>query len=98
MPIERINTFQLKADGGSDALGQHLQQIVDTLRQLPGCDTYMLDRCPDDDNRSTVSPHWQSEAALQAHFCCPEMQGCINVLDSQLASSVDCNNVPIVET
>ena len=36
MPTERINTHQLKADGCSDELGKHLQQIVDTLRQLTG--------------------------------------------------------------
>ena len=98
MPTERINTHQLKAGGCSDELGKHLQQIVDTLRQFPGSDTYMLDRCPEDDNRGTVSTHWQSEAALQAHYCCPEMQGCITLLDSRLASSVDCNNLPIVES
>lgn len=97
MPAKMINTVQVQAAPGcSDELGRHLQQIVDTLRQLPGCDTYMVDRCPEDDNRWTVSAHWQSETAMQTHFNCPEVQGFISLLDSRLASSIDFNSFPIV--
>jgi quinol monooxygenase YgiN len=56
----------------------------------------MVDRCPEDDNRWTVSARWQSEAAMQMHFNCPEVQGFIGLIDSRLANSVDFNSFPIV--
>ncbi|MCU1752231.1 putative quinol monooxygenase [Pseudomonas sp. 6D_7.1_Bac1] len=97
MSDEMINTVQVQAAAGcSDELGKQLQKIVDTLRELPGCDSYMVDRCPEDDNRWTVSAHWQSEAAMRSHFYCPQVQGFIGLIDSRLASSVDFNSFPIV--
>ncbi|MFJ2362586.1 putative quinol monooxygenase [Pseudomonas sp. NPDC087697] len=97
MSNEMINTVQVQAAAGcSDELGKQLQKIVDTLRELPGCDSYMVDRCPEDDNRWTVSAHWQSEAAMRSHFDCPQAQGFISLIDSRLASSVDFNSFPFV--
>jgi quinol monooxygenase YgiN len=55
----------------------------------------MVDRCPEDSNRWTVSARWQSEAAMQSHFNCPEVQGFIGLIDNQLANSVDFNSFPI---
>ncbi|RON09686.1 antibiotic biosynthesis monooxygenase [Pseudomonas brassicacearum] len=97
MPNEIINTVQVQAAAGrSDELGKQLQKIVETLRELPGCDSYMVDRCPEDDNRWTVSARWQSETAMQSHFYCPQVQGFISLIDSRLASSVDFNSFPII--
>jgi len=97
MSQEVINTVQLQAAAGrSDELGKQLQKIVETLRELPGCDSYMVDRCPEDTNRWTVSARWQSEAAMHAHFDRPEVQGFISLIDSQLANAVDFNSFPIV--
>ncbi|MCY1406893.1 hypothetical protein D3C76_919610 [compost metagenome] len=56
----------------------------------------MVDRCPEDSNRWTVSARWQSEAAMKSHFNCPEVQGFISLIDSQLANAVDFNSFPIV--
>ena len=96
MSHEVINTVQVTAVGGrSDELGKQLQKIVDTLRELPGCESYMVDRCPEDTNRWTVSAHWQSEAAMHSHFNCPEVQGFIGLIDNQLANAVDFNSFPI---
>ena len=96
MSNEVINTVQVRAAAGrTEELGKQLQKIVETLRQLPGCDSYMVDRCPEDTNRWTVSAHWQSEAAMQSHFNCPEVQGFIGLIDNQLANAVDFNSFPI---
>ncbi|WP_260963113.1 antibiotic biosynthesis monooxygenase family protein [Pseudomonas citri] len=97
MSRQVINTVQVQAAAGrSEALGRQLQQIVETLRALPGCDGYMVDRCPEDNDRWNVSARWQSEAAMQAHFNCPEVQGFIGLIESRLARSVDFNSFPIV--
>jgi len=97
MSHELINTAQVQAVAGRpDELGQQLQRIVETLRELPGCDSYMVDRCPEDTHRWTVSAHWQSEAAMKSHFNDPEVQGFIGLIDSQLANAVDFNSFPIV--
>ncbi|UVM02672.1 antibiotic biosynthesis monooxygenase family protein [Pseudomonas laurylsulfatiphila] len=97
MSHEVINTVQVRAVAGrSDELGKQLQKIVETLRELPGCESYMVDRCPEDSNRWTVSARWQSEAAMKSHFNCPEVQGFISLIDSQLANAVDFNSFPIV--
>ena len=96
MSNDVINTVQVQAaPGRTEELGKQLQKIVETLRELPGCDTYMVDRCPEDTNRWTVSAHWQSEAAMQQHFNCPEVQGFIGLIDNQLANAVDFNSFPI---
>lgn len=96
MSNEVINTVQVQAAAGrSEELGKQLQKIVDTLRQQPGCDSYMVDRCPEDSNRWTVSARWQSEAAMQSHFNYPEVQGFIGLIDNRLANSVDFNSFPI---
>ncbi|MDR6915667.1 quinol monooxygenase YgiN [Pseudomonas sp. 3296] len=96
MSNDVINTVQVQAAAGrSDELGKQLQKIVETLRELPGCDSYMVDRCPEDTNRWTVSARWQSEAAMHSHFNCPEVQGFIGLIDHQLASAVDFNSFPI---
>ncbi|OYQ28923.1 antibiotic biosynthesis monooxygenase [Pseudomonas mandelii] len=96
MSNEVINTVQVQAAAGrSEELGKQLQKIVDTLRQQPGCDSYMVDRCPEDSNRWTVSARWQSEAAMQSHFNCPEVQGFIGLIDENLARTVDFNSFPI---
>ena len=96
MPNKMINTLQVQAVAGrSDELGKQLQKIVETLRELPGCDSYMVDRCPEDTNRWTVSARWQSEAAMHSHFNCPEVQGFIGLIDNQLANAVDFNSFPI---
>ncbi|MGY3171729.1 quinol monooxygenase YgiN [Pseudomonas sp. TE12234] len=96
MPNQMINTVKVKAVAGrSDELGKQLQKIVETLRELPGCESYMVDRCPDDSNRWTVSAHWQSEAAMQLHFNSPQVQGFIDLIDCQLANAVDFNSFPI---
>ncbi|KJZ35044.1 antibiotic biosynthesis monooxygenase [Pseudomonas sp. B21-040] len=96
MSQEVINTVQVQAVAGrSDELGKQLQKIVETLRELPGCDSYMVDRCPEDTNRWTVSARWQSEAAMHSHFNCPEVQGFIGLIDNQLANAVDFNSFPI---
>lgn len=97
MSRQVINTVQVQATPGrSEELGRQLQQIVETLRAQPGCDAYMVDRCPVDGDRWTVSARWQSEAAMQAHFNCPEVQGFIGLIDNRLARSVDFNSFPIV--
>ncbi len=76
MSNEVINTVQVRAAAGrSEELGRQLQKIVDTLRQTPGCDAYMVDRCPEDNQRWMVSARWQSEAAMQAHFNRPRRRG-----------------------
>jgi len=80
----------------SDERGRQLQQIVDTLRQAPGNDRYLADRCPDDDSRWSQSAHWQSEAAMQAHFDGPQVQGIIGQLDSRLANSLDFSGFALV--
>lgn len=96
MSSQVINTVQVHAAAGcSDELGRQLQQIVETLRARPGCDTYMVDRCPMDGDRWKVSARWESESAMQAHFNCPEVQGFISLIDSRLARSVDFNSFPI---
>ncbi len=56
----------------------------------------MVDRCPEDSNRWTVSARWQSETAMQSHFNRPQVQGFIDLIDSQLANAVDFNSFPIV--
>ncbi|CAH0147962.1 antibiotic biosynthesis monooxygenase family protein [Pseudomonas brassicacearum] len=97
MSRQVINTVQVHAAAGrSEELGRQLQQIVETLRAQPGCDAYLVDRCPDDGDRWSVSARWQSEAAMQAHFNCPEVQGFISLIDNRLARSVDFNSFPIV--
>lgn len=97
MSRQVINTVEVQAAAGrSEELGRQLQQIVETLRAQPGCDTYMLDRCPVNSDRWNVSAHWQSEAAMQAHFNCPEVQGFISLIDNRLARSVDFNSFPII--
>ncbi|MMZ70823.1 Antibiotic biosynthesis monooxygenase [compost metagenome] len=55
----------------------------------------MVDRCPEDTNRWTVSAHWQSEEAMRSHFNSPQVQGFIDLIDCQLANSVDFNSFPI---
>ncbi len=96
MSNEVINTVKVKAAAGrSEELGKQLQKIVETLRQQPGCESYMVDRCPEDSNRWNVSARWQSEAAMRMHFNCAEVQGFIGLIDSQLANSVDFNSFPI---
>ena len=97
MSHEVINTVQVQAAAGrSDELGKQLQKIVETLRELPGCESYMVDRCPEDSNRWNVSARWQSEAAMQSHFNTPQAQGFIDLIDCQLANAVDFNSFPIV--
>ncbi|QVW25913.1 antibiotic biosynthesis monooxygenase [Pseudomonas hormoni] len=97
MSNEVINTVKVQAAAGrSDELGRQLQKIVETLREQPGCESYMVDRCPEDSNRWNVSARWQSEAAMQMHFNCPEVQGFIGLIDSRLANAVDFNTFPIV--
>ncbi len=40
MPNQMINTVKVKAvSGRSDELGKQLQKIVETLRDLPGCES-----------------------------------------------------------
>ena len=96
MSYNVIYTVKVQAVAGrSDELGQQLQKIVDTLRELPGCESYMVDRCPEDSNRWTVSAHWQSETAMQSHFNSPQVQGFIDLIDCQLANAVDFNSFPI---
>jgi quinol monooxygenase YgiN len=91
-----INTVKVQAVAGrSDELGKQLQKIVETLRELPGCESYMVDRCPEDSNLWTVSAHWQSEAAMRSHFNSPQAQGFIDLIDCQLANAVDFNSFPI---
>ncbi|MCK1789247.1 putative quinol monooxygenase [Pseudomonas violetae] len=96
MSTEVINTVHIRAVAGrSEELGKQLQRIVETLRRQPGCDSYMVDRCPEDSNRWNVSARWQSEAAMHSHFTCPEVQGFIGLIDNQLANAVDFNSFPI---
>ena len=64
MSTEVINTVQVQAAAGrSDELGKQLQRIVETLRQQPGCESYMVDRCPEDSNR------WNVKAARRQRAC-----------------------------
>lgn len=45
MSNDVINTVQVQAaPGRTEELGKQLQKIVETLRELPGCDSYMVDR------------------------------------------------------
>jgi hypothetical protein len=51
MSNEVINTVLVQAAAGrSDELGKQLQKIVETLRELPGCESYIglyrFDRLP----------------------------------------------------
>jgi len=93
MTKEVINTVQVQAFAGrSEELGEQLQRIVETLRAQPGCESYMVDRCPDDSNRWTVSARWQSEDAMRNHFNSPQVQDFIGLLDSHLASGVHFNS------
>lgn len=97
MSRQVINTVEVQAAAGrSEELGRQLQKIVETLRAQPGCEAYMVDRCPVTADRWSVSAHWQSEAAMQAHFNCPEVQSFISLIDNRLARSVDFNSFPIV--
>jgi len=97
MSRQVTNTVQVQAaPGRSEELGRQLQQIVETLRALPGCDAYLVDRCPQDSERWNVSARWQTEAAMQVHFNCPEVQGFISLIESRLARSVDFNSFPVV--
>jgi quinol monooxygenase YgiN len=96
MSTEVTNIINVRAAAGrSDELGKQLQKIVETLRELPGCDSYLVDRCPEDSNRWTISARWQSEAAMHMHFNCPEVQGFISLIDNQLANFLDFNSFPI---
>ncbi len=68
-----------------DALGQHLQQIVDRLRQAQDGDGCLLDRCPEDDSHWLESIRNPTQTPLRSPLDCPEAPGFIDSLDSRLA-------------
>ena len=70
MSNEVINTVQVQAAAGrSDELGKQLQRIVETLRETPGCDSYLVDRCPEDSHRWTVSARWRRWLRWRPAWC-----------------------------
>ncbi|BBP77430.1 putative quinol monooxygenase [Pseudomonas gingeri] len=88
MPAHVINIVRFKAvPGHSEALGQQLNALVETLRSAPGCLDYSV-VCGAEAGDWTVTGHWHSPAALQAHFQLPALQGFIDLLGS-LACGID---------
>ncbi|NVZ66495.1 putative quinol monooxygenase [Pseudomonas gingeri] len=88
MSAHVINIVRFKAvPGRSEALGQHLNALVETLRPAPGCLDYSV-VCGGESGDWTVTGHWQSPDALQAHFQLPALQGFIDLLGS-LACGID---------
>lgn len=83
------NTVRIRAaQARSDELGQHLQTILDALRQAPGCLGYETRRHAEDPQHWTVRGHWRSAAEMQAHFSLPAAQGFIDLL-GELACTLD---------
>lgn len=89
MSVQAINIIRLKAvPGRSDELGQRLAALLEGLRQSSGCLDYAL-TSQDETGMWTITGHWQSTTALQAHFQLPALQGFIDLLGNRLACRID---------
>ncbi|KPA92051.1 putative quinol monooxygenase [Pseudomonas sp. RHF3.3-3] len=89
MSVQATNTLRFKAAPGCSAeLGRRLETLAETLRHAPGCLDYAV-TCAGEPGEWTVTGHWQSAAALQAHFQLPALQGFIDLLGTRLAWRID---------
>lgn len=61
-------------EGERDALAEIL---LDGLRDMPGCLSYVVARDPDDRNALWVTEVWESEAAHRASLSLPGVQAAI---------------------
>lgn len=52
--------------GQADALAERLLQIAETLRSVPGCELYLVNRAPGDPDAVWVTELWTDQAALEA--------------------------------
>lgn len=53
-------------DGGRDELVACLLEAAGLMSAAPGCETYLVSTCPDDDNAVWVNEVWRSEAEHDA--------------------------------
>lgn len=79
----------LAAHGRTDELGQHLADILQTLRGAPGCLAYSLQRSSLDEQLWSVRGDWASPHAMQAHFSLPATQDFVDLLGSRLVARID---------
>src|SRR5690349_10399435 len=52
--------------GKADALAERLLAVAEELRAVPGCELYLINRSPEDENAVWVTEVWRSQEELDA--------------------------------
>jgi quinol monooxygenase YgiN len=85
-----ISTVEVHAMfGKSESVGAQLSEMVETLRGGTDCLSYSLSRSEVDAHLWTITGHWHSPEAMQAHFNHPAFDGFMALLH--------CNGVRRIE-
>jgi quinol monooxygenase YgiN len=80
--------------GYSQQLGQQLADTVELLNTLPGCIGFYLVHSEQDANLWQIHGHWQSEAAMQAHFRSPLTQRITTLIEQSIIRRIDFQSGP----
>jgi len=92
MFIEAINTVQVHATSGrSDIVGAQLANMVETLRDTPGCLSYAITRSHLNVDVWIVSGHWESKEAMEVHFNHPALNDFTDLLACNVVRRIDFN-------
>lgn len=76
-----ISTVEVHAMfGRSEMVGVQLSKMVDTLRDTTDCLSYLLTCSEVDVHVWTLTGHWHSPQAMQAHFNHPAFNGFMALL------------------
>lgn len=90
-----ISTVEVHAMlGKSESVGVQLSAMVDTLRATTDCLSYSL-TCGDlDAHLWTLTGHWHSPKAMQAHFNHPAFNGFTALLQCCQVRRIEFNSAP----
>ncbi|WP_397448776.1 antibiotic biosynthesis monooxygenase family protein [Pseudomonas sp. NA-150] len=89
MFIAAINTIQVQAiTYHSDALIGQLAGIVETLRETSECLAYRITRSDADPLTWVITGHWQSQAAMKAHFQHPALTELMGLLQCNVVRGI----------
>lgn len=81
MYTEAISTLHVHAaPGQQEQVGSTLRRLIETVAGLEHCLSYGVVRSRLDANVWIVSSHWQTDAAMQAHFADPSLNPLLELL------------------
>ncbi|UWF47227.1 antibiotic biosynthesis monooxygenase [Pseudomonas sp. N3-W] len=89
MSLAAINTIEIHPiSGQSTALQSQLNELLETLRDTPGCTAYTLTCSTSPKVPWIITGHWHSTEHMQAHFNLPCLARFFELTTQHLASSL----------